>query len=117
VTLDAPTDLEQVIFDQAARLLERCPGPRPEPVEGLVEGKAWDRCRKVRLIGVGVSKFEPLEERQLSLFEGAGEGKVEKLRRLSQAVDRIREKYGDESIRRASLATTLPHHDEDKEFQ
>jgi hypothetical protein len=32
--LDAPTDLEQVIFDQAGRLLERC-------LE-LVEGKAWD---------------------------------------------------------------------------
>jgi DNA polymerase-4 len=95
VTLDASTDLEQVIFDQAARLLE----------------KAWDRQRKVRLIGVGVSKFEPPEERQLSLFEGTGEGKVEKLRRLSQAVDRIREKYGDEAIRRASLATTSPHNE------
>jgi len=87
VTLDVPTDLEQVIFDQAARLLE----------------KAWAQRRKVRLIGVGVSKFEP-EARQLSLFEGTGEGKVEKLRRLSQAVDRIREKYGDEAIQRASLA-------------
>jgi DNA polymerase-4 len=102
VTLDVPTDLEQVIFDQAARLLERCPE--------LVEGKAWDRRRKVRLIGVGVSKFEA-EERQLSLFEEAGEGKVEKLRRLSQAVDQIREKYGDEAIQRASLATSS-HHDE-----
>jgi DNA polymerase-4 len=87
VTLDVPTDLEQMIFDQAARLLE----------------KAWDRRRKVRLIGVGVSKFEP-EERQLSLFEGTGEGKADKLRRLSQAMDQIREKYGDEAIRRASLA-------------
>ena len=94
VTLEALTDLEQVIFDQAARLLDR----------------TWDRRRKVRLIGVGVSKFE-LEVQQLSLFEGAGEGEAEKLRRLSQAVDRIREKYGDEAIRRASLATTS-HHDE-----
>jgi DNA polymerase-4 len=110
VTLDAPTDLEQVIFDQAARLLERCPEPRPEPVEGLVEGKAWDQHRKVRLIGVGVSKFEP-ESRQLSLFEGMGEGKAERLKRLSQVVDRIREKYGDEAIQRASLVTTP--HDED----
>jgi DNA polymerase-4 len=97
VTMEAPTDLEQVIFNQAARLLER----------------AWDRRKKVRLIGVGVSKFES-EERQLSLFEGMGEGKVEKLRRLSQTVDRIREKYGEEAIRRASLAlTSLQHDDED----
>ncbi len=92
VTIDVPTDLEQVIFDQATRLLK----------------KAWDRRRKVRLIGVGVSKFEP-EKRQLSLFEEAGEGKVEKLRRLSQAIDRIREKYGDEAIQRASLVTTSSH--------
>lgn len=91
VTGDTPTDLEQVIFDQAARLLDR----------------AWDRRRKVRLIGVGVSKFE-LEEHQLSLFEATGGGKVAKLRRLSQAVDQIREKYGDEAIQRASLVTGSP---------
>ena len=63
------------------------------------------------MIGVGVTKFEP-EGRQLSLFEEAGGGKEEKLRRLSQAVDRIREKYGDEAIQRASLATGSSHHDE-----
>jgi uncharacterized protein YhfF len=72
-----------VIFDQAARLLD----------------KARNRRRKVRLIGVGVSKLET-EEQQLSLFEGAGDGRVEKLRRLSESVDRIRERYGDEAIRR-----------------
>jgi DNA polymerase-4 len=99
VTLDAPTDLEQVIFDQAARLLER----------------AWDKRKKVRLIGVGVSKFEP-EERQLSLFEGTGEGRVAKLRRLSQVVDQIREKYGDEAIQRASLVTSSSH-DENEELR
>jgi DNA polymerase-4 len=98
VSMEAPTDLGQVIFDQAARLLER----------------AWDKRKKVRLIGVGVSKFEP-EERQLSLFEGTGEGKVEKLRRFSQAVDRIREKYGDEAIQRASLATTSSQHNHGNE--
>jgi len=87
VTLEVPTDLGRVVFDQAIRLLD----------------KAWDRRRKVRLIGVGVSKFEQPEERQLSLFEEPGEGKVEKLRRLRQTVDRIREKYGPEAIRRASL--------------
>ena len=87
VTMEVPTDLGRVVFDQVARLLE----------------KAWDRRRKVRLIGVGVSKFEQPEERQLSLFEEPGEGKVEKLRRLRQTVDRIREKYGPEAIRRASL--------------
>jgi DNA polymerase-4 len=82
-TMGTPTDLEQEIFDQAARLLDR----------------TWDRRRQVRLIGVGVSKLGT-GERQLSLFEGAGDGRIEKLRRLSRSVDRIREKYGDEAIRR-----------------
>jgi DNA polymerase-4 len=83
-TMRTPTDLGRVIFDQAARLLD----------------KARDRRRKVRLIGVGVSKLEAAEEGQLSLFEGAGDGRVEKLRRLSRSVDRIRERYGDDAIRR-----------------
>jgi DNA polymerase-4 len=98
-TVDAPTDLGQVIFDQATWLLD----------------KAWDRRRKVRLIGVGVSRFEQ-EERQLSLFEAPGEGKVAKLRRLSQAVDQIRGKYGDEAIQRASLVTGSSH-DENGELR
>jgi len=83
VTMRIPTDLEQVIFDQAARLLDR----------------SWDSKRKVRLIGVGVTNFD-IEVRQLSLFDQPGDERIEKLRRLSQSVDRIREKYGDEAIRR-----------------
>ncbi|MDH4208486.1 MAG: DNA polymerase IV [Anaerolineae bacterium] len=83
VTVASATDLEQVIFEQAARLLD----------------KAWDTRRKVRLIGVGVSKLDA-EARQLGLFESADDGQTEKLRRLSESVDRIRERYGDEAIRR-----------------
>jgi len=83
VTMSSPTDLEQVIFDQAAKLLDT----------------AWNRSRQVRLIGVGVTKLEA-EQRQLSLFEGAGDGRTEKLRRLTKYVDQIREKYGDGAIRR-----------------
>jgi DNA polymerase-4 len=83
VTMDSPTDLDQVIFDQAALLLDR----------------AWDRSRRVRLIGVGVTKLDS-EARQLSLFEQAGDDRSDKLRRLSESLDQIREKYGDEAIRR-----------------
>ncbi len=83
VTLETPTDLEQVIFDRAKALLD----------------KAWDRNRRVRLIGVGVSKFDT-EARQLTLFEDQDEAKIEKLRRLSRSVDQIRDKYGEDAIRR-----------------
>jgi hypothetical protein len=67
------------------------------------------------LIGVGASNFEE-EARQLRLFEGTGKGRVEKLRRLSQAVDQIRDKYGSEAIQRASLVTGSSH-DEDGELR
>jgi DNA polymerase-4 len=83
VTMDAPTDLDQVIFDQAARLLD----------------KVWDSKRQVRLIGVGVTKLDA-EARQLRLFEQADEDRTDRLRRLSESLDQIREKYGDEAIRR-----------------
>jgi len=82
-TVGSPTDLGQVIFDHAARLLD----------------KNWDTRMKVRLIGVGVSKLGG-EARQLTLFESANDGRIEKLRQLSESVDRIREKYGDHAIRR-----------------
>jgi DNA polymerase-4 len=83
VTLETPTDLEQVIFDQAVTLLDN----------------AWDRRRRVRLIGVGVSKLDT-ETRQLTLFDAADDPKIERLRRLSRSVDEIRKKYGDDAIRR-----------------
>jgi DNA polymerase-4 len=83
VTMASPTDLEQVIFEQAATLLDR----------------SWERMRKVRLIGVGVTNFDE-EVRQLSLFGQPDDQRIEKLRRLSQSVDRIKEKYGDDAIRR-----------------
>jgi broad specificity phosphatase PhoE len=44
-------------------------------------------------------------DRPVRGMEETGEGRVQKLRRLSQAVDRIRERYGDEAIRQALLVT------------
>ncbi|MCX5761654.1 MAG: DNA polymerase IV [Gemmatimonadetes bacterium] len=54
----------------------------------------------VRLVGVALSNFRPARvAEQLAMFGGAPVVESEKDRALSRAMDRVREKFGDESIR------------------
>jgi DNA polymerase-4 len=79
VTLQQPTDQDEEIYRLALVLL----------------GKVRAKGKAVRLIGVGVSGLGvPL--RQLELW-GADS---EKSRRLQEALDTVREKFGEKSIRR-----------------
>ena len=79
VTLPQPTDQDEQIYTTALALL----------------GRVRSKGKAVRLIGVGVSGLgEPL--RQLELW-GAP---AERSRRLQEALDRVHEKFGDQSIRR-----------------
>jgi DNA polymerase-4 len=79
--LDQPTDHDQEIFESAWRLLLR----------------NWRRGRPVRLLGVGVSQLEP-PWRQLELFDRSWEED----RRLLDAIDRLRAKYGSNVLTRAA---------------
>lgn len=76
------TDLDQVISDQAQRLL----------LKNLIKG------RPVRLLGVGVSKLEK-PYHQLLLFEE----NVTKKKDLIKAVDDLRERFGKDIIKRADM--------------
>lgn len=59
--------------------------------------KAWPAGKPVRLIGVGVTGLEePVQ--QLGLWETASE----RGQRLQEALDALRERYGDDAVRRAS---------------
>ena len=78
-TLPGPTDLDDTIINTALELLKKVRKP----------GQA------VRLIGVGVSGLGA-PYRQLELWDAGSE----KQRRLQQAVDALREKYGPDAIRR-----------------
>jgi DNA polymerase-4 len=80
-TLAQPTDLAEPIFMQAAKLLQ-C---------------EWKKGTRLRLIGVGATGLS--QARQLDLFDTH----TERLTKLSKAVDEIRDKYGRDAIRRASL--------------
>ncbi|MBM3473367.1 MAG: DNA polymerase IV [Armatimonadetes bacterium] len=85
-TLPEPTIAGLVIYDEAKRLLVR----------------ANLRRRKVRLIGVGVTNLT--DERQLGLFD---EG-PQRAERTEQAMDRLRERFGRDAIRRAALLKGRP---------
>jgi len=79
--LAQPTDQDQEIFGAAWLLFQ----------------DNWRRGRAVRLLGVGVSDLGP-PVRQLGLFDRAWETD----RRLLQAIDRLREKYGSDVLTRAA---------------
>lgn len=88
-TLPEPTNLEADIFQAAFALFE----------------KEWSGGRAVRLLGVGVAGLQA-PARQLGLFDAAGP--QTRAGKLAEAVDRIRARYGWESVRRASLLDEDP---------
>jgi DNA polymerase-4 len=81
VTLDPPTHLDSVIFENVLRLLSRARNPR----------------LKVRLVGVRASNLERAVF-QPNLLDGP---KTEKLDRLFQAADKVRNRYGFDAVRLA----------------
>ncbi|HVA23731.1 MAG TPA: DNA polymerase IV [Chloroflexota bacterium] len=72
-TLPQPSSVEDIIVQQALELFRA----------------AWDRSRKIRLIGAGVSNFSP-PTRQLGLFD-QGPSKQEA---ITASLDKIRDRYG-----------------------
>jgi DNA polymerase-4 len=80
-TLDHTTDQAGEIYETAVELFE----------------KVWRAGQPVRLIGVGASGLGP-PVRQLSLWDGD----IEKDRRLQEAVDLLRQRYGKRVVVRGS---------------
>jgi len=86
ITLDAPTDCSNTLYEWSLKLLEES-----------------DLSRRVRLVGVGVSKLAsgPEAGKQLNLFHNPEKekswGDVEK------AVDTIKERFGDGAIKRGGF--------------
>jgi len=63
--------------------------------------------RPVRLVGFGVADLQRQGDRQLSLFPVDNDAR-DRRERLSRAVDEIREKLGDESVRRGASDAPPP---------
>jgi DNA polymerase-4 len=84
VTIPQPTSEDSVIESAAWDLLER----------------VWDGVRPIRLIGVGVSGLSQ-GARQLSLWETS----EERERKLLDAVDNLKERYGKKAIQKGNALT------------
>lgn len=85
ITLDTPTDITSVIYETSCRLLK----------------EIWDNT-PLRLMGIRTTKITDDDFTQLSIFNSE---KNEKLEKLDVAVDKIRDRYGTDSIKRASFLT------------
>jgi DNA polymerase-4 len=81
VTLAQPTDQDSVIAESALTLFEQI----------------WQSGRAVRLLGVGASGLSDCAH-QLSLWETGGD----KERRLLEAMDELRERYGRSVVKKGS---------------
>lgn len=81
VTLDLPTNLDEIIYKEACRLLKNVP------------------IKPTRLVGVSVHNFTDQEEAQLSMFQEQHAGDD----RLAKAVDLVKDKYGEKILTRARL--------------
>ena len=83
ITLDTPTDITSVIYETSCKLLK----------------ETWDNT-PLRLMGIRTSKIMEDDFTQLNLFDSE---KNEKLEKLDMAVDKIRDRFGTDSIKRASF--------------
>jgi DNA polymerase-4 len=89
MTLDSATNVTNEIYHHVCNLFDSLWNGNP-----------------IRLLGVQTSKATTDNHRQYSLFE---QQNVEKLSKLDSAIDAIRNKYGEGSIKRASLHDNSKH--------
>jgi len=85
LTLSTPTDLPEVILAAARKLFAR---------RIRLQGQG------VRLLGVGMSGLGPTGSGQESLFPDPAQ---ERARRLAKAADAVRDRYGEDAVKRAGL--------------
>jgi DNA polymerase-4 len=94
-TLPDPTDLAEVIVDEARRLFR-------ERIR--LGGKG------VRLLGIGISALESAGSGQAALFDHPGEHRA---RRAARAADAVRKRMGERSLTRARLLHRPGNHDDE----
>lgn len=81
MTLPSTTNVTEKIYDCARQLL----------------AESWNHT-PIRLLGVSTSKASAESYEQYNLFE---QDKFERLSKLNTAIDKIRSRYGDDSVKRA----------------
>ena len=92
--LTGTTNMTQELFDAACKLLD----------------EAWDAQMPLRQIGVQVTRLSKEPYQQYDLFSGVSPVQYEKKLRLDEAVDSLRDKFGEDIIRRAKFAQNPEEH-------
>ena len=72
--------------------------------------EAWDGVTPLRQIGVQMTRLSKEPYQQYDLFSGVTPEKYEKKLKLDETVDALRDKYGEDAIRRGKFAQTPGAH-------
>ena len=86
--LHGATNITRTIFDTACRIFD----------------EAWDGQTPLRQLGVQVTQLTDEPYQQYDLFSGMSAVQYERKLRLDEAVDALRDKFGEDIIRRAKFA-------------
>ena len=92
--LHGATNITQMIFDAACRVFD----------------EAWDGITPLRQLGVQMTRLSDEPYQQYDLFSGVSPRRFERKLRLDETVDALRDKYGEEIIRRAKFAQDADAH-------
>jgi len=72
--------------------------------------EAWDGVTPLRQLGVQMTRLSEEPYQQFDLFSGMSPKQYERKLRLDETVDALRDKYGEDAIRRAKFANDPEHH-------
>ena len=92
--LSGATNITTELFEASCRLFE----------------EAWDGVTPLRQLGVQMPRLSGEPYRQFDLFSGMTPAQYEKKLKLDEAVDQLRDKFGEDVIRRAKFAQNPGEH-------
>ena len=92
--LHGATNNTQMLFDTVCRVFD----------------EAWDGQTPLRQLGVQVTRLSNEPYQQYDLFSGVSPVQFERKLRLDEIVDALRDKFGEDIIRRAKFAQDAEHH-------
>ena len=72
--------------------------------------EAWDGVTPLRQLGVQMTRLSDEPYQQFDLFSGMSPKQYERKLRLDETVDALRDKYGEDAVRRAKFANDPEHH-------
>ena len=92
--LGGATNITEQIFREACRIFD----------------EAWDGITPLRQIGVQMTRITAEPYQQFDLFSGVSPQQYEKKLKLDETVDALRDKFGEDVIRRAKFANDPTGH-------